>query len=208
MKKILCFIGIIALCFSAHAVAQPIPPNAGEIYQLVDEWGAFGSADGQFWNPTGIAVDSTGNVYVADRDNHRIQKFTADGEFITDWDVWYGPLANLQEMRFPSGVAVDTAGNVYVTDRENYRVVKFTSDGAFITTWGTEVMPRADECDCTSRIAGPVYFIQRQIAVDLSGNVICNRQLCTSKSLTQVGQFITNLGSMKGMFERRVITQA
>jgi len=50
--------------------------------------GSSGEVEGQFWNPTGIAVDATGNVYVADRDNHRIQKFTADGQFINAWG-WY-----------------------------------------------------------------------------------------------------------------------
>jgi PKD repeat protein len=168
MKKILCFIGIIALCFSAHAVAQPIPPNAGEIYQLVGEWGAFGSADGQFWNPTGIAVDATGNVYVADRDNHRIQKFTAAGEYINKWG-WYGPLDG--QMRFPSAVAVDNSSDVYVTDTENYRVQKFSSDGAFIAKWGTEVVPRAGSCDCSNRIPGVNLLFPQAIYVDISDSL-------------------------------------
>ena len=50
MKKIQCFIGIIVLCVSAYVVAQPIAPNAGEIYKLDFEWGSRGSEDGQFGN--------------------------------------------------------------------------------------------------------------------------------------------------------------
>ena len=50
---------------------------------LSPQWGSEGSGDGQFYSPNGIAVDSSGNVYVADTENQRIQKFTTDGEFIT-----------------------------------------------------------------------------------------------------------------------------
>ncbi len=189
MKKILFIGGIIAWFVSASAIAWAVPPDAGEIYELVGEWGSFGSAEGQFWNPTGIAVDADGNVYVADRDNHRIQKFTAEGELVTHWDTWYGPLANLNELRFPSGVAVDSTGNVYVTDRENYRVVKFTADGTFITEWGTEVVPRPDgECDCTNRIEGQ-FLHPEEIAVDLSGNVYVIDN-CSIQKFDAEGQLI------------------
>ncbi len=48
-------------------------------------WGSRGSADGQFNNPRGIAVDSDGNVYVADSGNNRIQKFSRFGTFLKKW---------------------------------------------------------------------------------------------------------------------------
>ncbi len=125
---------------SAYAVAQPIAPNAGEIYKLDFEWGSRGSEDGQFWNPRGVAVDASGYVYVADMDNYRVQKFASYGQFITKWG-WYGTSDG--DMISPSGVAVDSEGNVYVTDRDNHRVQKFTADGEFIAAWGTEVKPRS-----------------------------------------------------------------
>ena len=49
------------------------------------KWGSFGSGDGQFNFPNGVAVDPSGNVYVADAYNNRIQKFTGSGAFITKW---------------------------------------------------------------------------------------------------------------------------
>src|SRR4030042_1741132 len=56
-----------------------------QTYQFVTKWGSPGSGDGQFNYPAGVAVDSSGNVYVADLGNHRIQKFDSSGGFITKW---------------------------------------------------------------------------------------------------------------------------
>ncbi|MFH7813506.1 hypothetical protein ACH0C8_16520, partial [Acetobacter lovaniensis] len=80
----------------------------------------------------GIAVDTSGNVYVADNEND-IQKFTSDGTFIDKLGTsgfLEGQLSN------PSGIAVDMSGNVYVADKDNNRIQKFTNYGAFITKWG------------------------------------------------------------------------
>jgi tripartite motif-containing protein 71 len=48
-----------------------------------EKWGSSGNGDGQFSSPTGVVVDSSGSVYVADSGNNRIQKFTSNGTFIT-----------------------------------------------------------------------------------------------------------------------------
>ena len=60
--------------------------GGGEVtYEFVTTWGSYGSGDGQFQGAAGVAVDAAGNVYVADDWNHRIQKFTSNGTFITKW---------------------------------------------------------------------------------------------------------------------------
>ena len=64
-------------------------------------------------DPTGVAVDSSGNVYVADNGNNRIQKFNSNGKFITKWGS-YGTADG--QFSSPIGVAVDSSGNVYVAD--------------------------------------------------------------------------------------------
>lgn len=123
---------------------------------FLDQFGQAGSEPGAFLNPQGIAVDSKGSVYVADTDNHRIQRFDPDkqnekkpsfvwgsrcllrtGEGCRDPDGG-GPLAPGDgQFEFPTDVAVDTAGNVYVVDSGNHRIQKFDSTGKFLAKWGT-----------------------------------------------------------------------
>ena len=80
------------------------------------------------------AVDSSNNVYVADQDNNRIQKFDSSGKFITKW----GSYGNGDgQFHNPDGIEVDSSGNVYVSDTDNNRIQKFDSNGTFITQWGS-----------------------------------------------------------------------
>jgi len=53
--------------------------------RFLSAWGSYGSGDGQFNYPRGIAIDTDGLVYVADSWNNRIQKFTKDGQFLSAW---------------------------------------------------------------------------------------------------------------------------
>jgi DNA-binding beta-propeller fold protein YncE len=53
--------------------------------KFITSWGTEGTGDGQFLHAHGIAIDSSGNVYVVDSQNERIQKFDSNGNFITKW---------------------------------------------------------------------------------------------------------------------------
>jgi hypothetical protein len=99
-----------------------------------DGSGPMEKGDGQSWYIKGIAVDSNGFVYVSDRNNHRVQKFTSDGQFVNKWAS-----TGRGEGKFyrPKGIATDNNGYVYVADMGNYRVQKFTPDGLFIKQWGS-----------------------------------------------------------------------
>jgi DNA-binding beta-propeller fold protein YncE len=123
---------------------------------FITKWGSKGSDEGQFGYPWGMAVDASGNVYVADNGNHCIQKFTSDGKFITKWG---SEGSGDGEFKGPSDVAVDRAGNVYVLEGPNARIQKFTSDGKFIAKWGSKGSGEGE----FNRSTG--------VAVDRSGNV-------------------------------------
>lgn len=142
---------------------------AAEAYELVTEWGSYGSEDGQFIEAQGIAVGPEGNIYVSDTlRNCRIQKFTPEGEFITTWGE-YG--SEDGEFISPWGIDVDTEGNVYVADMLNDRVQKFTSDGEFITTWST------------GRKENWTYSTPFALAVDKEGNVYVQHSVATPPAL-------------------------
>jgi DNA-binding beta-propeller fold protein YncE len=83
---------------------------------LLGEFGGPGVARGEFLKPAGVAVGPDGTLFVADRCNRRIQRFTADGQFLES----FGRGA----LRTPTFLALDGAGNVYVSD--HHRVVKFS----------------------------------------------------------------------------------
>lgn len=112
------------------------------------QFGGPGRGDGQFWResgrgPTGIAVDQQGFVYVADTWNHRVEKFTADGAFVTKWGSYsnlVAPTPSPDRTGFfgPRGLAISPAGEVYVTDTGNGRVVVFDRDGKFLREFGSK----------------------------------------------------------------------
>jgi hypothetical protein len=78
--------------------------------------------DGQFIEPSGVAVDGAGNVYVADTNNNRIEKFASDGTFLAKWGSRGGGDGQLD---LPSGIAVDRAGTVFLTEPGNDLIKMF-----------------------------------------------------------------------------------
>src|SRR6266851_5649141 len=94
-------------------------------------WGSFGSGDGQFNSPFGLAVQGD-EVFVVDF-NHRVQVFKRDGTFLRTWGS-FGP-GNGQFM-FPIGVAVQ-GDEVYVADSANFRVQVFDRNGTFLRKFGS-----------------------------------------------------------------------
>ena len=137
--------------------------------------GAQGDADGigsaaLFDGPEGVAVDSAGNVYVADYGNNEIRKITAAGVVTTlagsgaqgDADGT-GKAASFNG---PEGVAVDSAGNVYVADYGNNEIRKITPAGVVTTLAGSGAQGDADGTGRAASFDGP-----EGVAVDSAGNV-------------------------------------
>src|SRR5262249_42889747 len=75
-----------------------------------------------------------GNIYVADSNNNRIQKFSSTGQVLQHWGSYgQGP----GQFVIPSGVAVDAQGNLFVVDQNNARIQKLAPDGHPLAQWGT-----------------------------------------------------------------------
>ncbi len=166
--------------FLPGAILNGLPALAEAAPPFLSKWGSGGSGDGEFNWPWGVAVDASGNVYVADSIGSRIQKFTSSGSFITQWGT-YG--SGDGQFSAPSGVAVDISGNVYVADSIGSRIQKFTSSGSFITKWGVG--------------SGDDPFIYPYgVATDALGNVyVAEAGNHLIQKFTSSGSFITQWGT-------------
>ena len=97
-------------------------------------FGSRGSGDGQFNEPWNVALDSTGNVYVANCGGDCIQVFTAEGKFMRR----FGKKGSGDgELNSPFSVSIDSDNIVYVTEQINHCVSMFTSEGQFLRSFGT-----------------------------------------------------------------------
>jgi DNA-binding beta-propeller fold protein YncE len=172
--------GVIALTTqltdgTTTVISHAPPPS------LALKWGNGGSGDGQFNNPNEIVVDSSGNVYVVDSGNDRIQKFSSTGTYITQWGN-HG--SGDGQFNFPGGVAVDNIGNVYIVDVSNNRIQKFSSTGTFITKWGSQGSSDGQ------------FNSPSGVAVDSLGNVyIADSTGYRIQKFNSTGTFVTKWGS-------------
>ncbi len=111
-----------------------------------DFWGDGAPAlEAALNNPAGLTFDKKGNLYIADRNNHRIRKVsphgiitTVAGNGVADFDGDDGP-ATKASLNLPSDVACDAKGNLYISDRSNNRIRKVDSQGIIITFAGLGV---------------------------------------------------------------------
>ncbi len=127
-------------------------------------WGVQGNALGSFNTPRGLALGPDGSVYVADAQNHRIQKFDAEGNLLTAWGsqgVLEQNSAGPSQFNEPWGIGVSPEGSVYVADTWNHRIQKFDANGNFVKAWG-----RFGQAETFDALWGP-----RAVAVDAQGRV-------------------------------------
>jgi streptogramin lyase len=124
------------------------------------KFGSYGSGNGEFNLPQGVAVDSSGDIYVTDTSNHRIQKFDSSGVYLSQ--IGTGSIGSGNgEFHNPQGVAVDSSGDIYVADSDNHRIQKFDSSGVYLSQIGTG-----------SKGSGNGEFnVPFGIAVDSSGDI-------------------------------------
>jgi hypothetical protein len=155
--------------------------------QLVAKWSASGGEAGKFRSPSGVAIDGSGNIYVADTSNHRIQKFASDGQFIRQWDS-YG--SNNGQFRSPYSIAFDRNGYFYVADAGNSRIQKFDSEGNFKTKWGSYG-------DCTVSCGNYQFNSRMGLGITVDGNgyvYVADRSNYRVQKYNSDGIFISQLG--------------
>jgi NHL repeat-containing protein len=107
--------------------------EAGPGYKVVGTWGKGGTGNGQFNGVAGITVDQSGNVYVADLNNGRVQVFSPTGTFLRKWGS-YGN--DNDQFLGVSDVAVAPDGTVWLADYGNGRAQQFKPDGTLLTSVG------------------------------------------------------------------------
>jgi len=176
--------------------------SSGAVTTFAGSPGVLGSDDGtgsaaRFYYPNGMAVDSAGNVYVADTVNHTIRKITSGGLVTTlagspgvsGSDTGTGSAARFN---YPNGVAVDGAGNVYVADTVNHTVRKITSGGVVTTLAGSPGVSGSDNgTGSDARFTYP-----NDVASDAAGNVyVADTDNHTIRKISSGGLVTTLAGS-------------
>jgi len=143
--------------------------NTGE---LLSEFGKLGTDPGEFRGPRGIGVDATGNIYVADNYNNRVQKFDSNGNLLLQWGSTGSGTGQFMQ---PRGVVIDSSGNILVTDTLNNRIQRFGPNGNFLSSFGS-TLPYG-------------------IALDMQGNIYAARNLNNVEKYNSNGNSLQIIGA-------------
>lgn len=105
-------------------------------YHFVSKIGFPGTGKGQILEPTDLSIDMTHNImYVADKDNNRIQKFDTSGNYIASWG---SEGSDKGQFKQPADLAIDFSDNIiFVVDIGNNRIQKFDTNGKILGMWGS-----------------------------------------------------------------------
>jgi sugar lactone lactonase YvrE len=140
------------------------------------------SSSGQFNVPFGIAIDGSGDIWVVDTNNNRVQEFSSSGTYMNQVGNGTAGVCAPNELKFPQYVKFDSSGNVYVSDSECGAVQEFTSGGTYIKTIGQPIAGYGNLSNDTDDIAfdacgemwvqdeGNNHFVE----LDYEGNFIQN----------------------------------
>lgn len=167
-------LGNIYVADSKNDLIRKITP-VGVVTTLAGSAGVAGHADGTgtsatFNQPAAVAVDSTGNVYVADYGNNEIRKITAAGVVTTFAGQLTSGAADgtgtAASFWRPSGVAVDSSGNLYVADTLNNEIRMITPGAVVTTLAGSVTAGSADGSGTSASFNAP-----KGVGVDSSGNI-------------------------------------
>jgi serine/threonine protein kinase len=190
---------IIPPVTNAPPPVPSVPAQAG--WRMIGQPGASGSADGaasdaRFQSPGGIAVDTSGNVYVADTGNNTIRKIARDGSVSTVAGLAGKPgrkdgSGSAARFLAPLGIAADGAGNIYVAEFASDTIRKITPEGMVSTLAGSAGNPgREDGSGDNAHFRNPW-----SVAVDSTGNVyVADKSNFTIRQITPTGRVSTFAG--------------
>jgi RHS repeat-associated protein len=151
---------------------EPIP-------WYTSSFGSFGSGSGQLLEPSDLATDASGNVWVADTENARLEEWNAKGELlrtIGSYGTGNGQFEGLY------GVTVDSLGNVWTSECGNDRIDEFSSEGAFEHTYGSAGSGNG-QFDCPEGLV-----------VDSKGNVyVADRGNHRVEELNSEGKYVRSI---------------
>jgi sugar lactone lactonase YvrE len=153
-------------------------------------------------NPNGLAVDTSGNVFIADTFNSRVRKVTPAGIISTVAGTGVagfsgdGGPATAAEINAPTSLAIDSIGNLFIADRSNQRIRKVTPAGIISTVTGTGTAGFSGDggLATSAQLNGP-----HSISVDVAGNLFIADQLnARIRKVTAAGIISTVAGSGAG----------
>lgn len=138
----------------------PVPDDYYTITITVNNGtlGGTGTGNFEYWSPFGLDIDESGNIYVADMVNHRVQIFDSNGVFIRTLGITGEEGTDNAHFKYPYSVAVNKDGNIYVADMGNKRVQVFSNSGSYLRTIGPEIPGTTG------------FWAPMDVAVDDSGN--------------------------------------
>ena len=130
----------VMFLLSSDCGKSPVSPQTPHyFYYFSNQIGSSGRGNGQVAGPTGLALDSSGNLYVADTGNNRIEEFDPSGNYVAQWGSSApSPGSGNGQFKYPQGIAVNSAGTTfYVADTGNNRVEVFSTSSGYVAQWGS-----------------------------------------------------------------------
>lgn len=185
--------------YSGHRIRKVT--SAGVVTTLAGSGVAgFSNATGtaaQFSTPQGLAVDSTGNVFVADTANNKIRKITPAGVVTTFAGSTFGftnGTGTAAQFGGPTSLSIDSAGNLYVADYNNHAIRKITSAGVVTTFAGSATSGALDGTGTAAQ-----FYYPSDVSIDSSGNIyVADTFNYRIRKITPAGVVSTIAGSSTG----------